>query len=127
MNWDEYPNFTEDEFRCKCGCGNVFVDEDFLDKLQAMRTTCGFPFVISSGFRCKDYDKSIGGKGAHQTGQAVDIVVYGSDAFELLAAAHYVGILRIGQKQHGPHEDRFVHLDTLSGGKYPSPWPWTYK
>ena len=26
INWDAYPNFTEDEFRCKCGCGRAVIN-----------------------------------------------------------------------------------------------------
>ena len=127
MDWNDYPNFSEKEFACKCGCGGTYMDPDLMDKLQAIRTMAGFPFIISSGFRCRSYDKKKGGKGAHQTGMAVDIVAFGMEAHEILNHAHYMGIERIGQKQHGPHKDRFIHLDILSGGKFPSPWVWTYK
>jgi hypothetical protein len=127
IDWDDYPNFAEPEFACHCGCGAADMDPDFMDKLQAARTMAGFGFRVNSGFRCIQYDNQKGGKGVHPTGHAADIGVYGLHAYELVGFAHIVGITRLGLKQHGAHEKRFIHLDTLVKRHYPSPWVWTYK
>ena len=43
MNWDDYPNFTRQEFEC-AHCGKAEMDELFMTKLQAIRTRADFPF-----------------------------------------------------------------------------------
>jgi hypothetical protein len=60
MNRQEFitrwPNFKPEEFMCHCGkCGpgtGLLMKATNLDKLQALRTDCGFSFPISSGYRC---------------------------------------------------------------------------
>ena len=131
LNWNAYPNFTEDEFRCKCGCGRADMKPQFLNFVQLLRTACGFPFVITSGFRCEKHDSSIGGAGVHPSGQACDLNVYGVQALAILDHRKRFGFNRIGLKQTGRFNSRFVHIDTLTknadGDDIPSPWVWTYK
>ena len=33
IDWNDYPNFTEKEFLCQCGCGRADMDQDFMDRL----------------------------------------------------------------------------------------------
>ena len=42
--------FTLDEFNCQV-TGDNRMEWDFLEKLDRLRGGCGFPFVITSGFR----------------------------------------------------------------------------
>lgn len=68
-------NFTIEELQCKCGCKRL-PEESFIHKLQMLRLKCGFPFVISSGFRCSAYNATLLGahpESAHTKGLAVDI------------------------------------------------------
>lgn len=126
MNWEDYPNFTEDEFRCKCGCGRADMDPVFMNRLQLVRSSVAFGFPVTSGFRCDEYDKSIGGKGVHPTGKAVDLHLYGEQAFAVQSIIERFGIYRIGLKQHGSRQNRFIHLDCVDDPDHPSPWVWTY-
>jgi hypothetical protein len=127
INWDDYPNLFEHEFACKCGCGRVDMKPSFLAKLQILRTKVGFPFPINSGFRCPEYEKAIGGRGEHTHGEAVDLGLFGSQAVTVMSNAQSVGFDRIGMKQHGKLDKRFVHLGAIIHPDYPSPWIWTYK
>ncbi len=77
---------------------------------------------ITSGFRCPEHDKAIGGAGVHPTGQAADIAISGENAYHMLNAALLHGMTGIGQKQHGPYEDRFMHLDATTGPLRPRVW-----
>ncbi|MFZ7134357.1 MAG: D-Ala-D-Ala carboxypeptidase family metallohydrolase [Eubacteriales bacterium] len=53
-------NFNEKEFACPC-CGKTVINMDIVNKLQKLRDFIGFPIVITSGYRCDKYNKSIGG------------------------------------------------------------------
>ena len=116
-----YPHFTDDELDCPCGCG-LRMNHEFMDKVEAMRRSAGFPFPVNSGARCKDYDESIGGKGPHRTGRALDIRISGEQAFELLRLATAYGMKGIGVKQHGDWSGRFIHIDDLDSDKRPRIW-----
>ncbi len=124
-DWFDYANFSESEMRCKCGCGRADMDPDFMALLQGARDAYRRPMVVNSGFRCPEYDKAVGGAGAHPTGRAADISVTGEDTHSLLTVALVLGMRGIGLKQHGPHKWRFMHLDDLDGPT--RPWVWTYK
>lgn len=66
--------FKMSEFKCPC-CGRADMDERFLRLLDEARATSPVPFRITSGFRCEEYNKKIGGVdgSAHTHGLAVDI------------------------------------------------------
>jgi len=130
--WDDVKFFTPDEFACKCGCGTNKMKQSFVLSLDDLRGFCGFPLVVTSGYRCPDYNNSIsstGYEGPHTTGMAVDFGVYGEQAFILLSHARRIGITGIGVSQASslPYSKRFVHLDALSANdNRPRPWIWTY-
>jgi len=67
--WNVYPNFTPEEFRCRCGCGTCLVDREFLNRVQQMRTVLGRPMPIVSGCRCPSWNEHEGGlpNSAHLT------------------------------------------------------------
>lgn len=124
------PNFTPDEFACKCGCGRADMDATFMKKLQMVRDEFG-PMIIASGYRCPTHNakvSSTGATGPHVTGKASDIRCSGYDAHRLmmLAAKHLFS--GIGVCQKGAHSYRFIHLDQLEPGeaKGARPWVWSY-
>lgn len=126
MNWQNYPNFSPDELRCK-HTGNLHMDTGFMDRLQALRTDYGKAMVISSGYR--DATHPIEAKktepGAHSTGHACDVSVRGGDALALIALAVNHGFTGIGVSQKGA--SRFIHLDDLDHQpQRPRPWVWSY-
>lgn len=98
--------------------------------LQALRTACGFPFVISSGYRCPDHPVEQSKDpnappGEHTLGKAADVLVYGSWARDLVLRA--ADFPRLGIDQTGDFEDRFVHLGTATEADgLPSPTIWSY-
>jgi zinc D-Ala-D-Ala carboxypeptidase len=123
--------FSNAELKCKCGkCGSTGneMDDQFMLKLTALRRLLGFPFIISSAYRCPAHNNAVsktGSDGPHTTGKAVDIVVRGERAYELLHAAINAGFTGIGINQKGAN--RFIHLDTLTKEEnYPRPALWSY-
>lgn len=110
MNWEDYPNFTPQEFECK-HCGAVEMQPRFMAKLQHLRSTYKRPMVISSGYRCPEHpvEARKPTPGMHAQGRAADILVRGSDAFDLVEIAIRFGFTGFGVNQKG--DSRFIHLD----------------
>jgi len=54
-------NFTENELKCKCGCGRLNIDNEYLVRLQAFRYILGRPIKINSACRCVKHNKNSGG------------------------------------------------------------------
>ena len=79
MKWERVRYFKPAEFACKCGCGQgpEAMNEQFVLALDAARHDAGFPFWITSGFRCLEHNARVGGKpgSAHTLGLAVDLAV----------------------------------------------------
>ena len=123
IDWTLYPNFSENEMRCSCGCGRADMSPDFMAKLQTVRSFIKVPLIVTSGFRCPEYDEEIGGVGVHPTGHAADIAIYGRRAYDLLRLSVNV-FWGIGIKQRG--SGRFIHLDDLVSDAHPRPALWTY-
>lgn len=126
-----WPNFSPEELACKCGkCtadSAMNMNQEFMDKLQTLRTSMGFAFVISSGFRCSEHpvEKSKSQPGTHAMGMAVDIVISGEKALKVISGATDNGFTGVGISQKG--NGRFVHLDTAEqAANRPRPWVWSY-
>ena len=109
MNWSDYPNFSENEFRCK-HTGKVEMVPEFMQRLQGLRKAYGSPMVVTSGYRAPEHpiEARKASPGEHSSGRAVDIGVRGAEAVRLIALAHLAGFTRIGVQQKG--EGRFIHL-----------------
>lgn len=123
-DWSAYPNFSRAEFECRCGCGQADMDDDFMTRLQTLRTFLGFPFPINSGYRCTEHNRSVGGGAAHVAGKASDIGCFGSKARQIVVSAEdFPGI---GVNQKGDPSRRFIHLDTLTSRDAPRPTLWDY-
>lgn len=122
-----WPNFRPGEFRCR-HTGLYLLVPSFLDALQALRTRCGLPFVITSGYRHPEHpvEAAKSRPGAHATGRAVDIALSGEGAYRLITFAPGHGFTGIGVAQKGDH--RFVHLDDLGAAEFHASRPtvWSY-
>jgi uncharacterized protein YcbK (DUF882 family) len=121
-----YKYFSIDELKCQ-HCGADGMDESFMVKVEALRHELGFPFVVTSAYRCKDHiiERKKKTPGAHASGHAIDIAVSGDKAYKLLDAALRVGMTGIGVNQKG--NNRFIHLDDLEWDESrPRPWVWSY-
>ena len=119
MNW---PHFTEEELKCKCGCGRCEMDEKFMFYLEALRVGCGFPFPVTSGFRCSECDKDEGssttpGSGPHTTGKAVDFHVANVMEMDMIIERSYL----YGFCGRGIGET-YVHLDMCHERTRPALW-----
>lgn len=119
MNWKHF-NFKE--FECKCGCNSNDIDAGFVDKLDKLRDELGFPFIITSGYRCPEYNNKIsstGLAGPHTTGRATDILANRLNAIKILSAAYDAGFKGFGVNQKG--KGRFIHLDDIDR-QFPTIW-----
>ena len=126
MNWDDYANFSEAEFACKCGCGRADMDPEFMGWLQSVRDKLAAPMMITSGFRCPDYNEQVsntGRGGPHTTGKACDVGVRAAAALALIKVATAMDVHGLGTSQKGPHLSRFLHLDRCIANR---PWVWSY-
>ena len=125
MNWSDYPNFSHAEFACK-ETGECEMNEEFMRRLQSLRTEFGKPMIINSGYRSKRHSLEMGKNepGAHTTGRACDVRVYGPHAFEIIDLAIKHGFTRIGVNQKGAQSSRFIHLD--DSPTFPNPRIWSY-
>jgi len=121
--------FSVDELKCK-GTDECEMDEGFMKKLEALRHEFNEPMIVSSGYRHESYNQVIGGakNSPHLYGKAVDVVISGKSAYRLMKLAIEHGFTGIGVSQRGPHEKRFLHIDTMdSSDIHPRPWIWSYK
>jgi zinc D-Ala-D-Ala carboxypeptidase len=122
-------NFIPEEFECRCGCGQMGMNHGFLQTLQDVRTSYGRVMNVSSGYRCAAHPIEArkierGGKpGSHYSGKAVDILVSGEAALELLRVAlAHPKVKGIGVNQKGAHSSHFIHIDTLTEPNRPTIW-----
>ena len=110
--------FERTEFSCPC-CGRADISDELVNRLDYCRTLAGIPFRINSGFRCKQYNRKIGGKprSAHIDGSAVDIKCpSGSIKATIVGSLFAGGIKRVGIYKN------FVHADISKKLPYPMVW-----
>jgi uncharacterized protein YcbK (DUF882 family) len=125
--------FQIEELKCRgqdCCGGKADMDPDFMAKIVMLRRLLGFPFIVTSAYRCPEHNQRVsttGPNGPHTTGRAIDLHVSHEQAFKLISMAPQYGITGIGVKQHGPIKGRFIHLDDLLPPKHaPRPHCWSY-
>lgn len=146
MSDTPWPNFSRAELQCKCSCGKMEMDPAYMHIVQKVRDDCGFPFPITSAYRCEAHDRRVSsssnaGHGPHTTGKALDINLHGDQLLIFLHWARVHGLIYlpdgdtdsikgwggIGLKQRGPSRGRFIHIDNLRPEEYsPRPRLWTY-
>ena len=121
-------NFSVAEMACPC-CQKAEMDEEFMRQLQSIRDEMKRPLQISSGFRCEKHNLKVshtGKDGPHTKAKASDIIISGADAVRLWDVARRHGMSGIGLSQKGPHNRRFIHIDSLSANEGPRPTVWSY-
>ena len=74
-----YKYFTEKELECK-HCEEQGIDPAFMQKVDKLRDKMGFPFPITSAYRCPEHpiEARKSSPGAHASGQALDITCSGT-------------------------------------------------
>ena len=120
--------FTKEELQCKCGCEQAPMDKNFLERLDGLRWMYNSPIVLSSAYRCPEYNAKVSGTGKtgpHTTGKAVDIRCSGQAAHRILALAAQLNFSGIGVSQKGDHNSRFIHIDDIED-ENKRPWAWSY-
>lgn len=118
-----WPSFSPREMASKRE-GELMLDYDAMDKLQALRDRLGVPMIVTSAYRSKAHNKAVGGasRSKHMEGIAFDIRMENHDPHEFEAAARAVGFTAFG---YYPHKG-FMHIDTRPGGaQWGTPWPKT--
>ena len=116
---DSSKHFSRAELQCsKTGeCNMSYV---FLDRLEILRAAYGRPMRLSSAYRQWPDHPAEAHKdqpGRHALGVAVDVLVHGKDALDLLALALDHGFNGIGVSQRDKNrKNRFLHLDMRENG-----------
>lgn len=105
------PHFRRRELACRC-CGTCLVDPWLLITLELLRARIARPLTISSGFRCPDHNRAIGGspQSQHLAGRAADVQAPGLNSLQLAMAAEQIPYLArgaLGLYSDSPH----LHLD----------------
>jgi hypothetical protein len=90
--------FNRSDFDCQ-ETGNNEMSDEFLWAIDALRHECGFPFIITSGYR--DPTHSIEARkakpGTHAQGIAADIrITDGNQAYKIIETAQSMGFNGIG-------------------------------
>lgn len=111
--------FKRSDFDCQ-QTGNNEMCDDFLMKLDELRHECGFPFIITSGYRDPEghsIERSKTTPGTHAQGIAADIKINnGAEAYIIASKAFKAGFTGIGIAKN------FVHLDV----RKTTPVMWCY-
>lgn len=129
----EFEFFSPVELKCKCGkCNSTGheMNEAFMNKIVLARRIYAKPLFISSAYRCPQYNEQISkssSEGEHTKGEAIDFSIALEDAYRFIGICLRLDFLRIGIKQSGPIESRFVHIGgAFPSDDFPQPRIWTY-
>ena len=118
----DVDDFTSEDVACQY-TGENEISDRLLLKLDLLRARCGFPFVITSGYRSEDHPIEARKErpGTHAQGIAADIkVTDGIQRFKIVEEAIAMGFSGIGVARD------FVHVDIRSLDTSESPVMWTY-
>jgi uncharacterized protein YcbK (DUF882 family) len=107
---DRSKNFSNSEFKCKCGdCAQIFPPDDLIVIAQDVRDHFNAPVTVHSGHRCPAYNARVGGasKSQHLEANGADMTVKGVSPFMV---QEY--LLEKYPDQHGiGRYDTFTHID----------------
>jgi hypothetical protein len=111
-------HFSPQEMACR-HCGRLKIDPKLLDNLETLRATLGGkPMVITSGYRCPEHNRRVGGapKSQHMEGRAADVMQTNHDPHRFKAVAEGIGFTGIGTYP----ASNFIHVDVRPNG--PARW-----
>lgn len=111
-------HFDRKEFACKCGCGFDTIDIETLDVLEMIRLHFGKPVRITSGCRCHNHNRKVGGseKSQHVFGRAADIQVVDIEPSQVYGFLQEQFPRKYGLGLY----QSWIHVDTRSNG--PARW-----
>ncbi len=117
-------HFKVSEFRCKCGYAHdTLISDELVQMLEKLRAALSCSKInISSGYRCVNHDKAVGGSGTgqHTKGNAADICCYDQsgkpiDNRRVCCTAEDIGFHGIARiKGNGT----YTHVDVRPGKWY---------
>jgi uncharacterized protein YcbK (DUF882 family) len=115
----DFRYFKIEDFACTQTAENE-IQWDFVSALDDLRGVCGFPFIITSGYRSPSHSIEARKEkpGQHAQGNAADIKVSnGLERYTIVSNAIKLGIFKgIGVSRS------FIHVDTRDS----DPVIWTY-
>lgn len=114
--WDSIKYFNRSEFVCKCGgkyCNgdSAEMQEKLLKVADRVRAHFGNPAIVTSGVRCQQHNKAVGGvaNSRHLQGKAMDFSVSGFSASSVLQYVQAQPEIRYAYAIDSNH----VHMDIL--------------
>jgi hypothetical protein len=100
--------FKREDFACPC-CEQNLISDKLIDMLDTAREIAGIPFVITSGYRCKNHNALTLGSSpdsSHIKGLAADIKVRDSgERWIIVFALYAAGFKRIEDAAIWVHGD----------------------
>ena len=113
--------FSYDELKCP-HCGALRLDLRTYYVLMKLRLHRHKPVIVTSGFRCEEYNRMIGGvsKSAHTLGFAVDIAV--GTARDRLEIVRFLTEIREPKVERIGVAEDFIHFDFDYGKPFPVMW-----
>jgi uncharacterized protein YcbK (DUF882 family) len=110
---NNFKYFKLEDFDCQ-ETGENEMSEAFIHCLDELRETCGFPFIITSGFRSPEHSRERSkskGPGTHAQGIAADIKVSGGfQRYKIVEKALLMGFRGVGVAK------TFIHIDDRQTG-----------
>ena len=118
------PHFNAREFRCSCGKSHeTLLASELVDKLEQLYSTLNCSkIIVTSGYRCPEHDKAVGGtsSGQHTKGTAADVCCYGQDGQPISSKTvcckaqdlGFGGIANITSSY------QYTHLDVRTSGRW---------
>jgi|TARA_R110002050_G_scaffold240458_1_gene376742 zinc D-Ala-D-Ala carboxypeptidase len=104
---NDFKYFKLTDFDCQ-ETGENEMDVEFIKALDHLRAACGFPFIVTSGYRSKEHSvekRKPNGGGVHTKGIAADIKVSGgAQRLSIVKHASAMG-MSVGVAK------TFVHVD----------------
>jgi uncharacterized protein YcbK (DUF882 family) len=100
-------NFKREEFACKCGCGFDTVDAQLLEYLDILRNYYDAKVTVTSGCRCPEHNKKVGGSlgSQHLLAKAADIIVEGVSPLRVYEFLDPIVIGGLGKYKTFTHVD----------------------
>lgn len=117
-------HFNVQEFKCQCGKSHdILIDSGLIDKLETLYTALNCSkIIVTSGYRCLEHDKAVGGTGGgqHTKGTAADVCCYGQGGQPISSKTvcckaqdlGFTGIANITSSY------QYTHLDVRTSGKW---------
>ena len=102
-----WENFSPKEIACR-HCGEIVLDEAFMDNLQETRRIVDRPMRVNCAYRCPTHNAFVGGAplSRHKFGDAVDISIRKIPK-ELLHSS----LVASGFQGFGLRYNTFIHAD----------------